>query len=388
MKWPIRDLLNPVMTRSLLYGTNPFDMEYVLKKMDAIQVMSGKEIKTVWLGEWNRKAEKYHNLATNAVAQDNRISACAYFKLETQCHYASYMINMDDVEKKQEIYEKLMETYRTYLGYKKNHTEYVEIPTPYGDMPAYLHYPDDGKQGNYPCVITYSGIGSCKEELEMLATPLLERGMAVLTTDMPGTGSALFHHGLKCNGQMLEPAFDAAFAFLTKRPEIDAARIGNMGLCMGGGYAFRATAKHPEVACCVSLFPLFLNLADMGSIPIWMKRGKWANFQYGSEMRQDDAAFLEGMKKLESGTVAADFLMVYSEDDNWMTTEASLSLFERATGTKEKIFVDEKPAYVSEESIMHAMPVGEQFHWVQHQAADFLAARLTKKEHGNGTDVF
>jgi hypothetical protein len=105
-------------------------------------------------------------------------------------------------------------------------------------------------------------------------------------------------------------------------------------------------------------------------------------------MRQDDAAFLEGMKKLESGTVAADFLMVYSEDDNWMTTEASLSLFERATGTKEKIFVDEKPAYVSEESIMHAMPVGEQFHWVQHQAADFLAARLTKKEHGNGTDVF
>lgn len=57
-----------------------------------------------------------------------------------------------------------------------------------------------------------------------------------------------------------------------------------------------------------------------------------------------------------------------------------MSLFNKATEVKEKIFVDEKPAYVSEESIMHSMPVGEQFHWIKHKAADFLAARLTEKE--------
>lgn len=380
MKWRIRDLLNPVMTRSLLYGTNPFDMEYVLKRMDAIKIMSGKEIKNVWLGEWYAKADKYHTMAEEAVALGNRISACAYSKLETQCHYACYMINMDDVEKKQSIYEKLMESYKNYLSYKKNSMEYVEIPTVNGIMPAYLHYPDNGEKGNYPCVITYSGIGSCKEELEMLAEPLLQRGMAVLATDMPGTGSALFHHGLKCNGQMLDPAFDAAFEFVSKRAEIDSSRIGNFGLCMGGGYAFRATVKHPEIKCCASLFPLFLNIADMTSIPIWMKRGKWSNFQYGLDMTQENENYLEGMKILEEGTISADFLMIYSEDDNWMTSEASMSLYEKALGKKEKIFVDEKPAYVSEESIMHAMPVGEQFHWIQHKAADFLAARLTEKE--------
>ena len=36
MKWAIRDLLNPVVTRSMLYGTNPFDVEYLLKKVDAL----------------------------------------------------------------------------------------------------------------------------------------------------------------------------------------------------------------------------------------------------------------------------------------------------------------------------------------------------------------
>lgn len=380
MKWPIRDLLNPVTTRSLLYGTNPFDMEYVLKKMDAIKTMSGKEIKNVWLGEWKQKADKYSKLAEESAAQGNRISACAYSKLVAQCYYASYMINMDDVEKKQTIYEKLMNSYKSYLTLKKNHTEYVEIPTENGIMPAYLHYPDDGTKSNYPCVITYSGIGSCKEELEMLAEPLLERGIAVLTTDMPGTGSALFHHGLKCNGQMLDPAFDAAFEFVSKKSNIDSSRIGNFGLCMGGGYAFRATSKHPEIKCCASLFPLFLNIADMNSIPIWMKRGKWSDFQYGLDMKNENDNYLAGMKVLEEGSISADFLMVYSEDDNWMTAEASMSLFNKATEVKEKIFVDEKPAYVSEESIMHSMPVGEQFHWIKHKAADFLAARLTEKE--------
>lgn len=156
----------------------------------------------------------------------------------------------------------------------------------------------------------------------MLAEPLLERGIAVLTTDMPGTGSALFHHGLKCNGQMLDPAFDAAFEFVSKKSNIDSSRIGNFGLCMGGGYAFRATSKHPEIKCCASLFPLFLNIADMNSIPIWMKRGKWSDFQYGLDMKNENDNYLAGMKVLEEGSISADFLMVYSEDDNWMTAEA------------------------------------------------------------------
>lgn len=59
-----------------------------------------------------------------------------------------------------------------------------------------------------------------------------------------------------------------------------------------------------------------------------------------------------------------------------MDTNASDALFDRAEGYKERFTVKEKPAYVSEETIMHAMPVGEQFHWVQHIASDFIAERL------------
>lgn len=369
MKWAIRDLLNPVVTRSLIYGTNPFDIEFVLKKVDAIKAMSGKKIQAVWLGEWGEKISRYAELRDKSAAQGRILSAKAYAKLVAQCRYACFMINTEDIDKKTEIYDALAEDYHKYTEFCSNKVEYVEIPAEKGIVPAYIHFPYNAEEEKYPCVITYSGIGSCKEELEMLAEPLLERGIAVVCPDMPGAGAAVIHNELKCGGENLEAAFDGIYKFLEERSDIDSDRIANFGLCMGGGYAFRATVKHPETKCCVSLFPLLMNFADQDSIPIWMKRGKWSSYQYSDD-------YLEGMKILESGTTDVDFLMAYSDDDNWMTSEASMRLFDKATGEREKIYISEKPSYVSEETIMHAMHVGEQFHWVKHEAADFIAERL------------
>ncbi len=100
MKWAIRDLLNPVVTRSMIFGANPFDIEYILKKIDGIKVMSGKQIQSVWLGEWAEKIHKYTDLARQAADSGHRISARAYYKLAAQCHYACYMINTEDIDKK------------------------------------------------------------------------------------------------------------------------------------------------------------------------------------------------------------------------------------------------------------------------------------------------
>ena len=90
MKWPIRELLNPVVTRSLLYGVNPFDLEYVLKKVDKIEKMSGREIQSVWLGEWDKKIKKYLDFAEEALKSGSLISAREYTELAVRCCYACY----------------------------------------------------------------------------------------------------------------------------------------------------------------------------------------------------------------------------------------------------------------------------------------------------------
>ena len=370
MKWSIRELLNPVVTRSMLYGSDPFDTEYVLKRVDEIDVMSGKKIQAVWLGEWEKKIAHYAELRDQNEAKGNRISARAYAKMVAQCWYACYMVNIQDLDQKVSIYNNLADSYRKYTELCDNKIEYVEIDTAFGKLPAYIHYPDDGSKESYPIAITYSGIGSCKEELDMLAMPLNERGVAVITPDMPGTGGAVIWNNVKCSGDELEAAFEGIYKFIDSRSELDSSRMANFGLCMGGGYAIRATAKNPGVKCCVALFPLMICYCKLDSVPIWMKKGKWTSYQ-----TNDD--YMETMNVLSEGTLSSDFFLVHSDYDNWMTHEANDILYSKATGYKERLEVTERPAYVSEETIMHAMPVGEQFHWVKHITADFIAQRLT-----------
>jgi len=370
MKWSIRELLNPVVTRSMLYGSDPFDTEYVLKRVDEIDVMSGKKIQAVWLGEWGKKIAHYAELRDQNEAKGNLISARAYAKMVAQCWYACYMVNIQDLDQKVSIYNNLAESYRKYTELCDNKIEYIEIDTAFGKLPAYIHYPDDGSKESYPIAITYSGIGSCKEELDMLAMPLNERGVAVITPDMPGTGGAVIWNNVKCGGDELEAAFESIYKFIDSRSELDSSRIANFGLCMGGGYAIRATVKNPAVKCCAALFPLMICYCKVDSVPIWMKKGKWTSCQ-----TNDD--YIETMNILSEGTLSSDFLLVHSDYDNWMTHEANDILYSKATGYKERLEVTERPAYVSEETIMHAMPVGEQFHWVKHITADFIAQRLT-----------
>ncbi len=144
-------------------GTDPFDIEYVLQKIDGITKMSGKEVKIVWFGEWERKASHYLELAENAESKGHIISAREYYAMCMRCYYAGYMINTDDIERKRDVYNKLNVYYKKYVSLCPNRVEFIEIPVENGMLPAYLHFPDKYDSGKvYPCVITYSSYGSCK----------------------------------------------------------------------------------------------------------------------------------------------------------------------------------------------------------------------------------
>ena len=373
--WSVRELFNPVITRVLLYGANPFDNEYVLKRMEEINVISGKQIKGTWVSEWTKKADRYISLADKALEDGNKLSAEQYYRFATQCFYACYMINSDDIEEKRNVYEKLKTYYAKSLEYGTTRYEQMELEITDAKIPGYLLYPDQEKfAAPYPCVMIYAGIGSCKEELDMLARPLLERGIAAMFCDQPGTGAALFDYGVTLSGKKIDETMRAMEAYLTACEDIDDQHLAAYGLCMGGGYAVHGAVISSKVQCCVSLFPLFLGASKMDSIPLWMKQGKWSNFQYGNSDGLED--FLGNMAILEQGTFDADYFMVYSPDDNWMSTQASETLFAMAQGHKESYLLDDKPSFASEETIMHAMPVGEQLHWVKIMAADWIKKHI------------
>lgn len=376
MQWSIRQLLNPVITRVLLFGTNPIDLEYVLRQVEKTPLLNGKALEKTWMDEWNKKIQRVEVLAREAEQKSNRESIYQYNMLLAQYYYACYQINSDDIDSKRRIYDLLNMYYKKALDSRKNKTELLQIPvTEDKNMYAYLQLPEE-KKDKYPCVIYLTGIGSCKEEMEMLSRPLVDRSIAVLTCDTPGTGESLFKSGLACNPDVIEKSFACIIDTLNKRADIDEMKLAACGLCMGGAYAYRMAAQFEQVKCCASLFPLFFEYLSDSSIPRWMKQGKWALFQNGASKVEEAGNFMTDMARMSNDPISCDYLMVHSVYDNWMKLEELNSIYERSKGYKEQILIDEEPVYASKDAVMHAMPVGEQLHWVKHVVADWIMERV------------
>jgi len=208
-----------------------------------------------------------------------------------------------------------------------------------------------------------------------LAKPLIERGIAVFVADMPGNGENIFSGNVKCRSHTVQLAFTKIVDVLVQRPDIKNDAIGTYGLCMGGGYAHYAASNDPRYKACATFFPLFITMVEKDSIPLWMRQGEGIKQQTG-DIAPDD--FMTEMEFLEQGSLSCSFLFIHGKYDNWMTLESATTLYDKATGHKEKIIIDEAPVFSNQQLVTHTMPVGEQLHWLKHVAADWMVKELHK----------
>ena len=126
-------------------------------------------------------------------------------------------------------------------------------------MQAYYAKPDSDGAQRAPGVIIIHEIFGLNDDIRDIARRFADQGYAALAVD-------LFSHGnrnlclLRTVGSMIvnvragRPMRDlnAALRFLQGQPEVDSARVGTIGFCMGGGYALAfATVNHDLKASAV-----------------------------------------------------------------------------------------------------------------------------------------
>ena len=137
----------------------------------------------------------------------------------------------------------------------------VTFETQYGlTLAADLYIPRIGmfNSGNndkkrFPAIAVSGPFGACKEQSSGLyAMRMAERGFVTLAFDPSYTGESSGEPRRTASPDINTEDFMAAVDFLSKQENVDAARIGIIGICGGGGIALNAAAADTRIKATVA----------------------------------------------------------------------------------------------------------------------------------------
>ena len=216
-----------------------------------------------WQDEWQQLGEEVEGRAREAAAKSAEASAMHHF-----FHAGSYYRQSDfflagQDARKRELFLKANACFQE--GAKRYHPpiESIEVKCGPETYAGYFYSPRRFNEELMPGVLMLGGADSLAEELFFLTGPELAlRGTALLLVDTPGRGSSLRVKNIHTRPEYEAPV-SAAIDYLVARDEIDANRIGLMGISMGGYYAPRAAAFERRVKALVCWCACFDLLADL-----------------------------------------------------------------------------------------------------------------------------
>ena len=201
-----------------------------------------------WCAAWSARAAVHEQIGRKALADGYFISAAGHLTRAALCYHFGKFMFVHDLAQMKAAHAKTVECRNLALPHLNPPGERVAIPyegkTLYGVLrkPAGVVRP--------PVVILCVGLDSTKEEMDFYETLLLDRGMATLPFDGPGQGEA--EYTIPIRGDFEVPV-KAVVDFIERRSDLDASRVGVMGVSLGGYYAARAAAFEKRLKACVSL---------------------------------------------------------------------------------------------------------------------------------------
>jgi pimeloyl-ACP methyl ester carboxylesterase len=200
-----------------------------------------------FMAQWVRVANTLLELADEDEAAGRGISAST--KLERAALYllVAERMQAQGSPGRLETYARARAAFDRSTRLGRLNRERVEIALERGTMPA-LFIRAAGA-GPHPTVVYCNGLDSCKELLfwSRLPEELGRRGISTLCVDQPGSGEALRLQGLPVDPHS-EHWASKALDWLQGRAEVDAKRIGIVGISLGGHFAPRAAAFEPRFA--------------------------------------------------------------------------------------------------------------------------------------------
>jgi dienelactone hydrolase len=281
------------------------------------------------------KAKAAQEADRPATARDN------YFMAAIHWAAAQWPYDQND-ETNIALNQKKRECYAAYAALADHRVEAVWIPFRDKAIPAWFHLPPGYQGGRIPVVISIPGMDSFKEAMVALyGDRWLNRGLAVLAIDGPGQYEAPML-GLFFSVDAWVEAGPVVVDWLSRRPEVDVARIGVTGTSFGSFFGTILTAHEPRVRACAVMSVCHepgCHTIFQEASPTFKKR-----FMYMSGIT-DEAAFDTFRKTItwegHAEKIRAAYLCVAGEAEELSPLEHSERLVAALNGPKQMVVYQE-----------------------------------------------
>jgi len=302
-----------------------------------------------WWKAWSALAARLADVAGDDLAAGRTLSAGR--KLMRSALYELFSVRFlaHTDPRERATYLRGTSRFEAAVRLRRDRAEFIAIPYQSGYLPAILvHAPGDNAQ---PCIIHFGGYDSLKEWIfPIAAEPFSRRGLSLLIVDQAGVGGALRLYGLPAIVET-EKSAAACIDYLEKRPDIDASRVGVMGISLGGYYAPRAAAFEKRLAACIAwggIWDLAENFEALvsdrskpRSIPDMFAYGRWV---FGVET---DEAFWRVARAMTLepiiDRITCPLLVLHGENDRQVVPRVSERTYEHAVNSRRrelKVFDD------------------------------------------------
>ena len=202
-----------------------------------------------WSPSWSSLAATRAQMGEDAASKGNTQSAGEHYLQAAMLYHFGKFMMVGHPDLLRVGHEETVRTYQRGLALYEFPGERVEIPYEQGrSIAAILRRPPHVPHA--PLVILAPGLDSVKEELHRYGNDMLRRGLAVLAMDGPGQGELEFDLPLRPD---YEVPIRYVLDYLESRNDIDAHRVGLLGVSLGGFFAARAAAEEPRLRAVVML---------------------------------------------------------------------------------------------------------------------------------------
>jgi 2,6-dihydroxypseudooxynicotine hydrolase len=284
-----------------------------------------------WAPTWSKFAREAEERAERAKRAGATLTAGTELTRASIYYFFAQFLLWQDPVAKRAAYDSCARTFAEGAPLLDPPFERLEIPFEDITLPAYLRLPRGVTRP--PIVVLLNGLDTTKEEQLVISTHCVQRGLATLSFDGPGSGETYPRRKLTPEN---DRAVHAVLDFLERRRDIDPARLGLIGRSLGGHFAPKVAANDKRVKAVVAWGAMY-HLRNYATIPD-NTRNIFVHAT-GSRTVEEARPFFDGIS-LEgvASRITCPLMIVHGGRDPITPTDNATRLAAEAKGPVEMLF--------------------------------------------------